>query len=62
MPRIAKLRERLAQVEEERQELRPVVELKRELLEIDARFGQLGEEGIFAQLDRAGVLDHHLEE
>lgn len=34
------------------------VGLKRELFEIDSRFGQLGERGIFTVMDRAGVLDH----
>jgi hypothetical protein len=33
--------------------------LRRELFEIDTRFGQLGERGIFVALDRDGVLDHH---
>ncbi|MSU57201.1 MAG: hypothetical protein EXS35_03300 [Pedosphaera sp.] len=32
--------------------------LRQELFEIDVRFGQLGERGIFAGLDRAGVLQH----
>src|ERR1039458_4471812 len=31
-----------------------------ELCEIDTRFGQLGGSGLFAALDRAGVLGHHL--
>lgn len=35
--------------------------LRRELHEIDVRFGQLGEEGLFAQLDAAGVLRHRVE-
>jgi hypothetical protein len=38
-----------------------IVRLRNELFEIDARFGQLGEEGIFSDLDRAGLLDHRLE-
>jgi hypothetical protein len=38
--------------------LRPFIDLRKELLEIDTRFGQLGERGIFATLDRAGVLTH----
>ncbi len=33
-----------------------------QLCEMDTRFGQLGERGIFAAMDRAGVLDHHLPE
>jgi proteasome accessory factor A len=32
--------------------------LRDELLELDLRFGQLGETGIFGALDRAGVLTH----
>ncbi len=36
-------------------------ELKSELLEIDTKFGQLGEKGIFRTMDRAGVLRHHVE-
>jgi proteasome accessory factor A len=32
--------------------------LRRELFEIDARFGQLGDRGIFQALDKAGVLRH----
>jgi len=35
--------------------------LKDEFFEIDARFGQLGEIGIFGAMDRAGVLRHHVE-
>jgi proteasome accessory factor A len=35
-------------------------ELRQELLEIDMRFGQLGGSGVFAGLDRAGVLAHHV--
>ena len=40
--------------------LTPFLLTKRELFEIDTRFGQLGEKGVFASLDRAGVLAHHL--
>ncbi|MFQ5654380.1 MAG: proteasome accessory factor PafA2 family protein, partial [Planctomycetota bacterium] len=36
----------------------PFLRLREELFEIDVRFGQLGEEGIFRRLDAAGVLDH----
>jgi proteasome accessory factor A len=36
------------------------LDLRRELFEIDTRFGQLGPRGIFAQLDAAEVLDHHV--
>ncbi len=32
--------------------------LRAELLEVDTRFGQLGEKGIFSSMDRAGVLQH----
>lgn len=35
--------------------------LRRELFEIDVRFGQLGPGGIFNSLDREGVLDHRIE-
>jgi hypothetical protein len=38
--------------------MRPVVDLRKELFEIDFRFGQLGGGGLFDQLDRAGVLEH----
>ena len=34
--------------------------LRHELYEIDARFGQLNGKGIFAALNRSGVLDHHV--
>jgi proteasome accessory factor A len=33
-----------------------------ELCEIDTRFGQLGQAGLFYRLDQAGVLDHRLTE
>lgn len=38
------------------------VGLGAELCEIDTRFGQLGQPGLFHQLDQAGVLDHRLPE
>ena len=38
--------------------LRPFVQLRPALFEADTRFGQIGESGIFASLDRQGVLDH----
>jgi hypothetical protein len=38
--------------------LRPFLELKKELCEIDAHFGELGPNGIFERLDGAGLLDH----
>ena len=34
--------------------------LRQELFEIDTRFGQLGDRGIFTSLDRAGVLNHQV--
>jgi proteasome accessory factor A len=34
--------------------------LRRELFEIDTRFGQLGSKGIFAHFDQSGVLDHRV--
>lgn len=34
--------------------------LRRALFECDLRFGELGERGVFADLDRAGVLTHHM--
>ena len=40
-------------------ESRVLLDLHQELCEIDTRFGQLGPEGIFAALDRAGALAHH---
>lgn len=36
-----------------------VLQVHQELCEIDTRFGQLGANGLFATLDRAGVLGHH---
>ena len=38
--------------------LRPFVDLRQELFELDIRFGQIGCEGGFNQLDAAGVLTH----
>jgi len=34
--------------------------VRQELFEIDVRFGELGEQGIFTRLDTAGVLDHQV--
>jgi proteasome accessory factor A len=34
--------------------------LRPKMLEIDWRFGQVGERGIFAAMERDGVLDHHV--
>jgi proteasome accessory factor A len=42
------------------EQLRPFVDLRRELFEADMRFGQLGERGVFGALDRAGVIEHHV--
>jgi len=39
---------------------RKFLDLRRQLFEIDVRYGQLGPRGIFAQLDSAGVLDHRV--
>ena len=38
--------------------LRPFVQLRPALFEIDTRFGQLGRKGIFSAMDGQGVLDH----
>jgi len=38
----------------------PFLRLRHDLCEIDARFGQLGERGIFDALDRAGALAHRV--
>ena len=38
-----------------------VLKVHQELCEIDTRFGQLGANGLFASLDRAGVLGHHFD-
>jgi hypothetical protein len=40
--------------------LETFIQLRQELFEIDTRFGQLGDEGIFTALDGAGVLTHHV--
>jgi hypothetical protein len=42
-------------------ELRRVLALRPELLELDFRFGQLGEGGIFNMLDEAGALNHRVD-
>lgn len=39
-------------------QLRPFVDLRRRLFEIDFRFAQLDKNGLFHKLDAAGVLDH----
>jgi proteasome accessory factor A len=41
-------------------DLEPLLALRRELFEIDTRFAQLGDTGIFNTLDRAGVLEHKM--
>lgn len=38
--------------------LRPFVQLRPAMFEIDTRFGQIGPNGIFSAMDRQGVLDH----
>lgn len=38
--------------------MRPVVDLRKEMFELDFRFAELGGSGLFAKLDAAGVLDH----
>ena len=40
--------------------LKPLVDLRRELFEIDTRFGEVGPKGVFRALDAAGVLEHHV--
>lgn len=42
-------------------QLPELLKLRQELFEIDWRFGTLGEGSLFAQLDQAGVLDHHFD-
>lgn len=44
----------------ERTALRKLLDVKDELLEIDARFSQLGDESLFARLERSGELRHQL--
>ena len=41
-------------------ELIEMTALRRELYEVETRFSQLGERGILASLDRAGVLGHQV--
>jgi hypothetical protein len=40
--------------------LNPFLRLRNEICALDARFGQLGERGIFTALDEAGALDHRV--
>lgn len=42
-------------------QLQTFIQLRQELFEIDTRFGQLGDKGIFTALDRAGVLTHRVD-
>jgi hypothetical protein len=41
--------------------LNKFLQLRRQLFEIDTRFGQLGSEGIFNELSQKGVLTHEME-
>jgi proteasome accessory factor A len=41
-------------------DLQPFLSLRHQLLEVDTRFGQLGDRGVFAQLDRSGDLSHRI--
>jgi proteasome accessory factor A len=41
-------------------QLRPVVDLRKQLFELDARFGQLDEHGLFQTLERDGLLAHRV--
>ena len=59
-PLRAPLTARLDDAGLDRHQLDGFLALRHELLEIDTRFGQLGGEGIFDQLDRAGTLDHRV--
>jgi proteasome accessory factor A len=45
-----------------RNDLPAFVRLRRELFELDTRFGQLDDAGVFSTLDRAGVLAHRTAE
>jgi hypothetical protein len=59
------LTQRAGYVKDKKLDLRDldrVRDLESELFEIDFRFGQLGDNGIFSRLDRAGVLTHRLPE
>ena len=42
-------------------DLEPVLSLRDALFALDTRFAQVGEQGVFATLDRSGVLDHVVE-
>ena len=43
------------------EDLKAFMALRQELFEIDTRFGQLNGKSIFVALDRAGVLEHHID-
>lgn len=43
-----------------REQLAAVLRVRPQLFELDMRFGELGERGLFNALDRAGVLNHHV--
>lgn len=42
------------------EKLATLLRVRKQLFELDMRFGQLGERGIFNVLDRAGVLEHQV--
>ena len=42
-------------------EIPRMLELRNELFELDMKFGQLGERGLFAALDSVGLMDHRVE-
>jgi hypothetical protein len=42
-------------------ELERYLQARQELLEIDVRFGELSDDGVFVLLDLAGALDHHID-
>ena len=44
------------------EQLEDVLALRQQLFELDTRFGDLSDDGIFTAMNRAGVLDHHLED
>lgn len=57
---VQKLTQLLASIGRDWEGLRRVLKLRQELFEIDVRFAQLGERGIFEQLERQGRLASHL--
>jgi len=59
-PVVAHQQRRLARQGLEWDSLEAFVRVRRELFEADARFGELGDSGLFAQLDGEGVLTHHV--